>query len=35
VHKAPLGGPLTIDVAGTRHAISLELAGLVTVAATA
>jgi DtxR family transcriptional regulator, Mn-dependent transcriptional regulator len=33
VHKAPLGGPLTIDVNGSRHAISLELAGLVTVRA--
>jgi DtxR family transcriptional regulator, Mn-dependent transcriptional regulator len=31
VQKAPLGGPLTIDVNGSRHAISLELAGLVTV----
>jgi DtxR family transcriptional regulator, Mn-dependent transcriptional regulator len=29
--KAPLGGPLTIAVNGARHAISLELAGLVTV----
>lgn len=33
VHKAPLGGPLTIEVGGVRHAISLELAGLVTVRA--
>ncbi len=33
VQKAPLGGPLTIEVAGARHAISLELACLVTVAA--
>jgi DtxR family transcriptional regulator, Mn-dependent transcriptional regulator len=33
VQKAPLGGPLTIDVGGKRHAISLELAGLVTVRA--
>ncbi|HTV93411.1 MAG TPA: metal-dependent transcriptional regulator [Verrucomicrobiae bacterium] len=31
--KAPLGGPLTIAVNGARHAISLELAGLVTVEA--
>ncbi len=31
VQKAPLGGPLTIAVNGARHAISLELAGLVTV----
>jgi DtxR family transcriptional regulator, Mn-dependent transcriptional regulator len=29
--KAPLGGPLTIDVAGDRHAISLELARMVMV----
>jgi DtxR family transcriptional regulator, Mn-dependent transcriptional regulator len=29
--KAPLGGPLTIDVAGERHAISLELARMVMV----
>jgi DtxR family transcriptional regulator, Mn-dependent transcriptional regulator len=29
--KAPLGGPLTIAVNGAKHAISLELAGLVTV----
>jgi DtxR family transcriptional regulator, Mn-dependent transcriptional regulator len=29
--KAPLGGPLTIDVAGGRHAISLELARMVMV----
>jgi DtxR family Mn-dependent transcriptional regulator len=33
VQKAPLGGPLTIAVGGKRHAISLELAGLVTVLA--
>jgi len=31
VEKAPLGGPLTIDVAGARHAISLELARMVVV----
>lgn len=31
VQKAPLGGPLTIGINGARHAISLELAGLVTV----
>ncbi len=31
--KAPLGGPLTIAIDGKRHAISLELAGLVTVLA--
>ncbi len=29
--KAPLGGPLTIDLAGERHAISLELARMVMV----
>jgi DtxR family transcriptional regulator, Mn-dependent transcriptional regulator len=29
--KAPLGGPLTIEVAGERHAISLELARMVMV----
>jgi DtxR family Mn-dependent transcriptional regulator len=33
VQKAPLGGPLTVEIGGSRHAISLELAGLVTVAA--
>ena len=33
VQKAPLGGPLTIAVNGKSHAISLELAGLVTVLA--
>jgi DtxR family transcriptional regulator, Mn-dependent transcriptional regulator len=33
VQKAPLGGPLTIAIDGKRHAISLELAGLVTVLA--
>jgi DtxR family Mn-dependent transcriptional regulator len=32
VEKAPLGGPVTVDVAGTRHAISLELARMVIVA---
>jgi DtxR family Mn-dependent transcriptional regulator len=31
VEKAPLGGPLTISVAGSQHAVSLELAGMVTV----
>ncbi len=29
--KAPLGGPVTIDVAGVQHAISLELARTVMV----
>ncbi len=33
VRKAPLGGPLTIDVGGTQHAISLELARMVMVSA--
>lgn len=32
--KAPLGGPITIDIGGTRHAISLELARMVTVVET-
>jgi DtxR family Mn-dependent transcriptional regulator len=31
MHKAPLGGPITIDVNGGRHAISLELAGMIAV----
>jgi len=31
VSKAPLGGPLTIAIDGKQHAISLELAALVTV----
>ena len=34
VQKAPLGGPMTVDVNGARHAISLELAGMVTVRTT-
>ncbi|MDQ6827182.1 MAG: metal-dependent transcriptional regulator, partial [Candidatus Eremiobacteraeota bacterium] len=29
--KAPLGGPVTVEVNEQRHAISLELAGMVTV----
>jgi len=33
LEKAPLGGPVTIDVNGVRHAISLELARMVTVLA--
>ena len=33
VQRAPLGGPLTIDVGGARHAISLELARMVMVSA--
>jgi len=32
VEKAPLGGPLTIEIDGTRHAISLELARTVMIA---
>ncbi len=32
VDKAPLGGPVTIDVDGERHAISLELARMVMIA---
>jgi|SRR5579863_4202843 len=31
VHKAPLGGPITIGVGNKQHAISLELAGMITV----
>jgi DtxR family Mn-dependent transcriptional regulator len=29
--KAPLGGPLTVNIEGSSHAISLELARMVTV----
>lgn len=32
VEKAPLGGPVTVEVGETRHAISLELARMVIVA---
>jgi DtxR family Mn-dependent transcriptional regulator len=32
IDKAPLGGPITIEVAGERHAISLELARTVMIA---
>jgi DtxR family Mn-dependent transcriptional regulator len=32
VQKAPLGGPVTIEIEGDRHAISLELARTVMVA---
>ena len=32
VDKAPLGGPVTIEIGGKRHAISLELARMVMVA---
>ncbi len=31
VEKAPLGGPVTIEIGGASHAISLELARMVTV----
>jgi DtxR family Mn-dependent transcriptional regulator len=31
VQKAPLGGPITIELGGARHAISLELAGMIAV----
>jgi DtxR family Mn-dependent transcriptional regulator len=31
IEKAPLGGPITVEVAGKRHAISLELARMITV----
>jgi DtxR family Mn-dependent transcriptional regulator len=34
IEKAPLGGPVTISVNGSRHAISLELARMVTVIGT-
>jgi DtxR family Mn-dependent transcriptional regulator len=33
LEKAPLGGPVTVDVNGVRHAISLELARMITVLA--
>lgn len=32
VDKAPLGGPVTIEISGEQHAISLELARMVMVA---
>jgi len=31
VEKAPLGGPLTVTIDGEQHAISLELARMITV----
>jgi DtxR family transcriptional regulator, Mn-dependent transcriptional regulator len=31
LQKAPLGGPITIGVNGAQHAISLELAAMITV----
>jgi DtxR family Mn-dependent transcriptional regulator len=33
VEKAPLGGPVTVKINGQRHAISLELARMITVVA--
>lgn len=33
VAKAPLGGPVTVEIDGKRHAISLELAAMVMVSA--
>jgi DtxR family transcriptional regulator, Mn-dependent transcriptional regulator len=33
VQKAPLGGPITVAVNGAQHAISLELAAMITVRA--
>ena len=35
IEKAPLGGPVTISINGKQHAVSLELARMVTVIATA
>jgi DtxR family Mn-dependent transcriptional regulator len=32
IEKAPLGGPITVEVNGNRHAISLELARTVMIA---
>jgi DtxR family Mn-dependent transcriptional regulator len=34
IEKAPLGGPVTVSINGKRHAVSLELARMVTVIAT-
>jgi DtxR family transcriptional regulator, Mn-dependent transcriptional regulator len=31
VEKAPFGGPLTVDVSGTRHALGVELASRIRV----
>jgi DtxR family Mn-dependent transcriptional regulator len=33
VDKAPFGGPLTVDVSGTRHALGVELAARIRVEA--
>jgi DtxR family transcriptional regulator, Mn-dependent transcriptional regulator len=35
VDKAPFGGPLTLDVGGTQHAVGVELAGRIGVEVTA
>jgi len=35
VEKAPFGGPLTVDVSGTRHALGVELASRIRVEAAA
>jgi Fe2+ transport system protein FeoA len=35
VEKAPFGGPLTLDVDGTQHAVGVELAGRIGVEVTA
>ena len=32
LEKAPLGGPVTVEIAGKQHAISLELARMIMVA---
>jgi Fe2+ transport system protein FeoA len=33
LEKAPLGGPVTIAINGSSHAVSLELARMITVIA--
>jgi DtxR family transcriptional regulator, Mn-dependent transcriptional regulator len=35
VEKAPFGGPITLDVGGTQHALGIELAGRIGVEVTA
>ena len=35
VEKAPFGGPVTLDVDGTRHAVGVELAERIGVEMTA
>jgi Fe2+ transport system protein FeoA len=32
VERAPLGGPITVEGPGGRHAVSLELARLIAIA---